>query len=182
MLAALLALSLLLSPSLQTDNPPWLGDSELPIQGEVTYYVPGLMEWVYEYRLRLNQVPVCDPPECAGYVALLRPGDLGRKVWLQRPGHEADGPFLVVDYAASEDFERLSERGWVAEVDYMTAWRWAMQGPLQDVQVLPAPPRNHRLHLPLVAVDGPVIASPQPATGPATFRRQWLPLIQHDGS
>lgn len=182
MLAALLALSLLLSPPLQANNPPLLAASELPVQGEVTYYVPELMEWVYEYRLRLNQVPVCDPPECVGYVAMLRAGDLGRKVWLQRPGYEADGPFLVVDHASSKDYERLLARGWVAEVDYITAWRWGMQGPLYDVQVLSAPPSNRRVSLPFVAVDGPVRAASEPASGRAQSRRLFLPLIHDDGS
>ena len=39
-------------------------------------------------------------PECVGTVALLRAGDIGRKVWLQPPGGEKVGPFLVIDCRA----------------------------------------------------------------------------------
>lgn len=182
MLAAILALSLLASPVLQTDNPPWIGGSDLPLQGEVTYYAPGLMEWVYEYRLRLHQVPVCDPPQCVGYVALPRPGDLGRKVWLQPVGLPAEGPFLVVDYASQKDFERLRDRGWVAEVDYQTAWRWGMLGPLSDVQILPESPLDQRVNLPLVSVGGETGPGSMPSGMHTPATRLWLPVIVEGGS
>lgn len=172
--ALILALSLLLSPLQQPADPSWYGASDFPARGEVTYYAPGLMHWVYEYRIRQEQVPVCDPPKCIGYVATLRPGDLGRTVWLQSPGRFAEGPFLVVDYAAREDFDRLRQRGLVIEVDYETAQRWGMQGPLQDVLVLPESPYTQRVNLPLIDLAGSP-ASQTPTRSPEP--RLWLPVI-----
>ncbi|MFZ2359141.1 MAG: hypothetical protein WA040_07325 [Anaerolineae bacterium] len=152
-LAALLALSLLLNPLAQSIDPPWHAATPLPARGEVTFYGRGVMETVYHLRLERAQVPYCDRPACVGYIATLRPGDLGRKVWLDVPGIGIEGPFLVVDYAAARDFERLRRRGLIAEVDYVTAQRWAMRRPAYDVIMLAEPPLvMHRQLLPLVVV------------------------------
>lgn len=102
--------------------------------GEVTYYGPGVMERVYANRLRWNHVEACE--ECIGMVALLDRQHVGERVFLQRPGHDPEGPFLVVDCAAKKDFRRLKERGLVAEVDWRTARRWRMRGPLYGVRVV----------------------------------------------
>jgi hypothetical protein len=150
-LAALLALSLLLNPMAQIIDPPWHAATRLPARGEVTFYGRGVMETVYHLRLERAQVPYCDRPACVGYIATLRPGDLGRKVWLDVPGIGVEGPFLVVDYAAAKDFERLRRRGLIAEVDYVTAQRWGMVRPAYDVIML--------------------------AEGPQVMRRQLLPLV-----
>lgn len=181
MLVLFLLLSAVFSPGWQAIDPPWYTASRLPVTGEVTFYAPGVMEWAYEYRLRLNQVPVCDPPQCAGYVATLRPGDLGRTVWLKPAGQPAEGPFLVVDYAARKDFERLANRGLVAEVDFATAQRWGMSGPLHDVLILAESPYTERLHLPLVVASGNAAAQPPQTTthSHSSSGRLWLPAIMH---
>ncbi|MCS6844767.1 MAG: hypothetical protein NZ528_10695 [Caldilineales bacterium] len=171
-----LLLSLLWLIALPTADAPWEGATPLPARGQVTHYAAGVMEWVYEYRLRQGQVPVCDPPACVGYVATLRPGDLGRRVWLKPAGRPAEGPFLVVDYAARRHFAALLARGLVAEVDYATAQRWGMQGPLNDVLVLPASPYTHRLFAPLVTTGRrPALADEE---GRRPSRPLWLPLVQ----
>lgn len=149
--ATILVISLLFNPQ-HTPDPPWYMASSLPAHGEVTFYAFDVMERAYHRRLELAQVPYCDKPACVGYVATLRPGDLGRKVWLARPGFPAEGPFLVVDYAAARDFERLRQRGLIAEVDYQTARRWGMTGPITGVVMLAEPPFATRVHLPLIAV------------------------------
>lgn len=176
-LALLLSLSLLFIPPFQPANPPWEAATDLPVRGQVTYYAPGLMEWVYEYRLRLDQVPVCDPPACVGYVAMLRPGDLGRLVWLQPAGRFAEGPFLVVDYAARSNFETLDGRGLVAEVDHTTAQRWGMRGPLADVIVWPESPYTRRAFLPLISTGRHMAAGA--AGSPSQPARVWLPVVLH---
>jgi hypothetical protein len=154
-LAALLALSLLFNPIAQSIDSPWYAATRLPARGEVTFYGPGVMETAYHLRLERAQVPYCDRPACMGYIATLRPGDLGRKVWLDVPGVGVEGPFLVVDYAAARDFERLRRRGLIAEVDYVTAQRWRMRGPAYDVIMLAESPKvMHRQLLPLVTVGG----------------------------
>ncbi len=153
MLAALLALSLLLNPIAQSIDSPWYAATRLPARGEVTFYGAGVMETVYHLRLERAHVPYCDRPACVGYIATLRPGDLGRKVWLDVPGIGIEGPFLVVDYAAARDFERLRRRGLIAEVDYATAQRWGMRRPAYDVIMLAEPPLvMHRQLLPLILV------------------------------
>ncbi len=183
MLVLILLFSLLLNPAPAGDS-PWEAATELPARGQVTFYAPGLMEWVYEHRLRLDQVPVCDPPACVGYVAMLRPGDLGRQVWLKPAGQAAEGPFLVVDYAARRNFDALRARGLVAEVDYATAQRWQMQGPLTDVLVLGESPYTRRHFLPTVGVSGSVsnLAQNEPAARNPAARpgRLWLPVILND--
>lgn len=154
MLAVVLALSLLFNPIAQTIDPPWYAAADLPARGEVTFYGPGVMETAYHLRLERAQVPYCDRPACVGYIATLRPGDLGRKVWLDVPGVGVEGPFLVVDYAAARDFERLRRRGLLAEVDNVTAQRWRMRGPIYDVIMLAEPPQvMHRQLLPLVQIN-----------------------------
>lgn len=96
--------------------------------GTVTYYAAGVMERVRDYRGL-----ACD--ECVGYVALLPAEDIGRHVWLQRPDAAPEGPFLVVDCAQAEHIAGLTERGIVGEVDWETAQRWGMFGPLPGVRI-----------------------------------------------
>ena len=160
--AIILFASLLFSPVQQQPDPPWYMATPLPARGEVTFYAYDVMERAYHRRLELAQVPYCDKPTCVGYVATLRPGDLGRKVWLMRPGFPPEGPFLVVDYAAAGDFARLDRRGLIAEVDYETARRWGMTGPLYDVLLLAKSPIVPRVHLPLITVGRSADAQPTP--------------------
>lgn len=74
-----------------------------------------------------------------GSVALLRAGDLDRKVWIQLENGEVDGPFQVLDVAARHHIPSLLARNWVVDVDYDTAMRWGMRGPV-PVTILGAPP------------------------------------------
>jgi hypothetical protein len=108
------------------------------LRGSVTYYNPGVMEATYRARLQWGHVAPCG--DCVGLIALLDRAHLGRRVWLQRPGHAPEGPYLVVDCAAEKDLPRLRARGLVAEVDWPTARRWRMAGPLDGVIVYFATP------------------------------------------
>lgn len=111
--------------------------SVLPAIGKAMYYNPGIMDQVLSYRLALAQVSPC--PECVGYAALLRGGDLNRKVWIQWAEGDVEGPFLVIDVAASQHVSSLLARQWVIDVDYATAIRRAMNAP-RYVTVLDSPP------------------------------------------
>ena len=71
-------------------TPGYWEQSPLPQTGLATFYAPGMMEYVEGYRQSQGQLPSC--PECVGTVALLRAGDIGRKVWLQPPDGERVGP------------------------------------------------------------------------------------------
>ncbi len=118
-------------------SPAYSEPSPLPLHGLAMYYNPGIMREVVAYRLQRAQIDPC--PECVGYVALLRRGDLNRKVWILWPDGTVEGPFLVVDVAARHHVSSLLKRGWAIDVDYKTALRHRMNRPL-PVTVLAAPP------------------------------------------
>ena len=101
--------------------------------GSVTYYADGVFDEVYSNRLAFGHVQACS--ECVGLIAVLDRQYVGDLAYVTRPGHVEEGPFLVADCAAKKDFARLQKRGLVAEVDWETAQRWGMRGPLEDVTV-----------------------------------------------
>ena len=115
---------------------PWVGPTDLPASGNATYYSDGLMESVAEYRLGIGDVVSCK--ECVGYVAMMRKGDIGRKIWLNYQGR-ISGPWLVVDCADPRDFPSVLKREIVVEVSYALAQEWEMAGPV-SVTVLERPP------------------------------------------
>ena len=130
MLTAHLMLALLVGPV------DWTGPTTLPASGHASYYNPGVMDIVWQNRLNTGRVGPC--AECAGAIAMLREGDIGRKVWLEHKG-EVLGPFMVVDCAGPKHYARLVEKEEVAELPYWLAQRWKMLGPI-DVTVLDRPP------------------------------------------
>jgi hypothetical protein len=117
--------------------PGYWEQSPLPQTGLATYYAPGMMEYVEGYRQTQGQLPAC--PECVGTVALLRAGDIGRKVWLQQTEGERIGPFLVIDCARRQDVAPLVARGWAVDVSYELGQAWEMNRPLDGVTVLEDP-------------------------------------------
>jgi hypothetical protein len=117
--------------------PGYWEQSPLPQTGLATFYASGMMEYVAGYRQSQGQLPSC--PECVGTVALLRAGDIGRKVWLQPPDGERVGPFLVIDCARRQDVDPLVARGWAVDVSYELGQAWAMNRPLAGVTVLEDP-------------------------------------------
>lgn len=129
-------------------SPSYYHPSPLPIQGLAMYYNPGVMDRVLQRQIGWGHVTECY--ECIGRVALLREGDMDRRIWLQRPGHEVEGPFWVVDQAAEHDVPGLVRRNWAVDVDYETAMRWKMQGPIPIIvladpsQAVPVPPDPNR--------------------------------------
>lgn len=112
-------------------QPSYYQPTPLPLRGLAMYYNPGVMDTVLANQLGWGDVTECD--ECIGRVALLREGDMDRRVWLQRPGHPAEGPFWVIDQAAKHDVPGLVRRNWAVDVDYETAMRWEMRGPIPIV-------------------------------------------------
>lgn len=128
-----------LLPPAQADDltPGYWEQTPLPHTGLATFYAAGMMEHVLAVRAGHGQVLRCD--ECVGTVALLRAGDIGRKVWLQPPGGERVGPFLVIDCARREDIPPLVARNWAVDVSYEVGQLWGMDRPLADVTVLADP-------------------------------------------
>ncbi|MEM7128565.1 MAG: hypothetical protein AAF702_19685 [Chloroflexota bacterium] len=120
--------------------PPYEQLSPLPAYGQAMYYNPGIMELVLENRLKAGQVAPCR--DCAGYVAMLRVGDLDRKIWIQLPDGTVEGPFQVIDAADKKHIPMLITKGWIVDIDYETAMRWRMAGP-KSVTLWAEPPLNY---------------------------------------
>lgn len=153
-------------------NPGYWEQTPLPQTGIATFYASGMMEYVKGYRTARRQLPDC--PECVGTVALLRAGDIGRKVWLQPPGGQRVGPFLVIDCARWEDVGPLLDRNWVVDVSYEVGQFWSMDRPMDDVTVLADPADGKAFRLPgaptpFVVPPGEVVLSaPTPTSSVAT--------------
>jgi hypothetical protein len=160
-------------PAQADDLPPgYWEQSPLPQTGLATYYAPGMMEYVAGYRQTQGQLPAC--PECVGTVALLRAGDIGRKVWLQQTDGERVGPFLVIDCARRQDVDPLVARGWVVDVSYELGQAWGMTRPLDGVTVLEDPadatvgPVRLGVPTPFYVLPGEVVISAPTATPAVT--------------
>jgi hypothetical protein len=118
-------------------TPSYWEQTPLPVTGYAMYYNPGVMEPVVQYRYRTKEIDVC--ADCVGHVALLRAGDINRRVWVQLADGSVEGPFQVVDVAARHDIPQLLQRGWAIDVDYETAQRWGLNRP-KPVTILSEPP------------------------------------------
>jgi hypothetical protein len=168
MLCALLAALPAQTGQAEDLAPGYWEQSPLPQTGLATFYAPGMMEYVAGYRQTQGQLPAC--PECVGTVALLRAGDIGRKVWLQQVDGERVGPFLVIDCARRQDIDPLLARGWVVDVSYELGQAWAMTQPLAGVMVLEDPadatagPVHLGLPTPFFVPAGEVVISAPTAT------------------
>jgi len=183
LLVALFALIAALLPPAQTDGltPGYWEQTPLPQTGLATFYAPGMMQHVLDVRDGYGQMLRC--PECVGTVALLRAGDIGRKVWLQPPGGEKIGPFLVIDCARQVDVWPLVDRNWVVDVSYELGELWGMNRPLDDVTVLADPSDEsysrvtagpQRAPTPFYVPPGQVVLS-APTPTPAVTPTPWQP-------
>lgn len=140
-------------------SPPYSSPTPLPVSGKAMYYNPGVMKTVIESRMRFAHIDPCQ--ECIGYVAMLRYGDLDRKVWLQVDQWRIEGPFHVVDVAATKHVGLLLSREWVIDVDYRTAQRWGFRMPW--VTVWEHPPLELLLATDSFPLDWNTCVAPLPA-------------------
>lgn len=139
-----------LPQSLDQLSPAYGEQSILPKFGKVMFYNPGIMEIVIENRIKAADISSCH--DCIGYAALLRKGDLDRKIWIEFSDGLVEGPFHVVDVAAPQHVLMLLGKEWVADVDYETAMRWRMAGP-RWATVHAQPPAGYRSPLDLQPYD-----------------------------
>lgn len=88
--------------------------------GDVWPYSYGVMEGTAKERgLSLDNV--------VDGVALMTCADIGSLVWLQRQGHDWEGPFKVVDCAQRNDlYNVIVHRNEAVEVGFKTAVKWGM--------------------------------------------------------
>ena len=107
------------TPGLPDYSSQFLDYPELS-QGKAVFYGPYAMNGTARYRgMSLDGY--------YGGVALLTCGDLGKSVWIKRPDHNFEGPFLVVDCARRNDLYGITvHREEVVEVDFNTALKWGM--------------------------------------------------------
>jgi hypothetical protein len=91
------------------------------VEGGALFYGPGIMEATVEYY-KLDWTP-----DIVDGVSLLTCAEIGHKVWLQRPGKDWEGPFLVADCSQRDDlYAHVFYRHEVVEVGFETAKRWGM--------------------------------------------------------
>jgi len=88
--------------------------------GSAVIYAPGVMEATAKYRgLSLDGF--------IGSVALPFCSEIGHSIWIQRPGYDWEGPFIVADCSRRNDvYAHIEFRDQVVEVDFNTAVRWGM--------------------------------------------------------
>ncbi len=88
--------------------------------GASVWYNPRLMEATAEFR-GMSLEGFVDG------VSLMSPSDIGRTVWLRRPDHDWEGPFLVVDCARRGDiWPVIMYNGEIVEVGFQTAVKWGL--------------------------------------------------------
>ena len=98
----------------------WFAGSPVYAIGNAVFYAPWIMRATAELReLSLH-----------GYVdgvSGLSCADVGLELWIRRPGHEWEGPFLNVDCAQRNDmYGIIVWRAEVIELGFETAERWGM--------------------------------------------------------
>lgn len=88
--------------------------------GGAVWYGQNVMEGTARYRgLSLENY--------VDGVSLMAPSDIGETVWMRRPGHPWEGPYLVVDCAQiNHHFAAVYYAREIVEVGWTTAIRWGM--------------------------------------------------------
>lgn len=96
--------------------------------GAAVWYAPGVMEANCQYRADLAGVTYDEwMGEAIDGVALMSPADLGKTVWVRRPGLPWEGPFRSCDAGMQgQVWEMVTVRGEVIELGWDTASRWGM--------------------------------------------------------
>jgi len=90
--------------------------------GAISSYGEGIAEGVCGYRATYLDI-TCS--KYKGFVAVMGCGDIGKRAMIRRPGHDWDGPFLIVDCSGRNDVAvNVIQKRLAAEVDYATAQRW----------------------------------------------------------
>jgi len=109
------------------DDESWNRGVPIYSVGGAVWYSPNVMEGTARYR----KMPL---ENYVDGVSLMAPSDIGETVWLRRPGHDWEGPFLVVDCAQiNHHFAAVYYAEEVVEVGWTTALRWGMVDERQNV-------------------------------------------------
>lgn len=109
-------------------------------QAAAPLHTKGSVVWYSEYIMELTaeQVGVDLAPYVDG-ISLMSCTDFRQVVWLRRPGHNWEGPFIVVDCAKRQDmFSAIYYHGEVAELGYKTANAWGLVETVNEERVVHA--------------------------------------------
>jgi len=88
--------------------------------GNATYYAPWSMEATANIR-GMSLDGFLDG------VSLMSPADIGETVWIRRPNHDWEGPFLVADCAQGNDiWPAIYYKREIIEVGFVTAVNWGL--------------------------------------------------------
>jgi len=106
-------------PGIPTQSSQMLKNPAI-VSGSAVFYGPQVMEATAKSK-DLNLDRYIDG------VSLLTCGDIGKPVWIKRPNHGWQGPFLVVDCAKRGDlYGIINYRKEAVEVGFNTALKWNM--------------------------------------------------------
>lgn len=107
-------------PGLITYEASWF-DSPADFYGLMSSYAEGMME----AQLERHKIP---EGKYLDGVALMSCGDVGKTVWLRRPGEGWEGPFIAVDCSQQNHlYYHLVGMGLVVEIGYKTVEDWGVK-------------------------------------------------------
>lgn len=134
-IAVLTALAVFAIPISDTASIDWAEETPyVSMSGCAAYYSEGLMEINAQYWGYIKDTKDYDSwLESSGYlgaVAVYRNGDKGKEVHILWPDGTLDGPYIAIEVVARTHYELGIERNRVVDVDYNTAKRVDMRGPM----------------------------------------------------
>jgi hypothetical protein len=91
-------------------------------------YAKGVVTWVNPHRMEdTASVNNIDLTPFKDGIALMSCSDVGETVWLRRPEHEWEGPYVVADCANKKHmFAAICYKREIAEVGFNTAVDWGL--------------------------------------------------------
>lgn len=101
-------------------------------KGVITYYNPGIMQIVYDNRIKYDKIEPC--ADCIDYVAVMDCNNLNKKVWIEKDA-KIYGPYLAIDCADKKHIASLRARNRILEVSYEQAMQWKMNAPLSGITI-----------------------------------------------
>jgi len=134
-IAIIMAIISMAVPIMSTSNIGWAGYTEYPaLTGCAAYYSKGVMpstatalDYITSNKAYNSWL---EENGYIGAVAVYRLGDKGRDVHILWPDGTIDGPYLAIDVVARNHYRLGMVRNRVIDVDYATAMKHEMAGPM----------------------------------------------------
>jgi len=134
-LIAVLTIISMAVPFTDTSNIDWEDDTWFPsMSGCAAYYADGNMAktmTAFGYTEKSSgYYNWLDENGYLGAVAVYRKGDMGKDVHILWPDGTIDGPYIAIDVVAKHHYNLGLSKNRVVDVDYNTAMRHEMRGPV----------------------------------------------------